>query len=124
MMTPTMTMMTAMINTKKTTPTPAATPPTLLALVGTGAKGTGWRNRYNNVTIVTVAIVIVTIVTITMVVEACRGEGTKKTSLAGLKQGGVECIGSSLYLLQQYSLKILPQCSCNFPQGHSAPQMS
>ena len=75
MMTPTMMMMmTAMINTKKTTPTPAATPPTLLALVGTGAKGTGWRNRYNNVTIVTVAIVIVNI---TMVVEACRGRGQK-----------------------------------------------
>ena len=78
MMTPTMMMMTAMINTKKTTPTPAATPPTLLALVGTGATGTGWRNRYNNVTIVIVVMVIVTIVTITIVSSAVN---TKVTHL-------------------------------------------
>ena len=44
MMNPTrMMMMTAMINTTKTTPTPAATPPTLLSLLGgVGTTGTGW----------------------------------------------------------------------------------
>ena len=67
MMIPTMMTMTAMINTKKTTPTPAATPPTLLALVGSGTTGTRWGNRYSNVTIVIVAIVIVTIVIDTIV---------------------------------------------------------
>ena len=43
MTTPTMMMMTAMINTTKSTPTPAATPPTLLSLLGgVGTTGTGW----------------------------------------------------------------------------------
>ena len=43
MTTPTMMMMTTMINTAKSTPTPAATPPTLLSLLGgVGTKGTGW----------------------------------------------------------------------------------
>ena len=42
MTTPTMMMMTAMINTTKSTPTPAATPPTLLSLLGGIGTGTGW----------------------------------------------------------------------------------
>ena len=98
MMTPTMMTTTAMINTKKTTPTPAATPPTLLALVGSGATGTRWGNRYSNVTIVIVVIVIVTIVIVTIVtittvsgsMQVGEGGGDKKLVYL---EGGV---GSSL----------------------------
>ena len=93
MMTPTMMTTTAMINTKKTTPTPAATPPTLLALVGSGATGTRWGNRYSNVTIVIVVIVIVTIVTITTVSGSMQvGEGGGDKKLVYLEGG----VGSSL----------------------------
>ena len=82
MMIPTMMTMTAMINTKKTTPTPAATPPTLLALVGSGTTGTRWGNRYSNVTIVIVAIVIVTIVIDTIVtITTVSGAVNKVTHL-------------------------------------------
>ena len=95
-----------------------------------------WCNRHwvgkqnSNVTIVIVAIVIVTIVIVTIVIVTIVTITTVSGSMQVGEGGGDKkllpgrwCRFKS-YLLQQYSLKILPRCSCNSLQGHSAPQMS